>query len=1088
MKLSNGRASVSRNTCSVAVGLAIAASQLSVSQLAMGADAPSDSLAEVTVTGTRITLPAGMSTPTPVAELKADELQAMSPSSITAALTQLPQFAGQSATTENFGQLASGGFFNSPGGGSLNLRGLGTKRTLTLLDGRRMVPSTAYGGPDINLFPEEVLKSVEIVTGGASASYGTDAVSGVVNYILDTKMDGFRGTAQAGFSGMGDGQSQKYTLAFGSDLGEKSHILFSANYNTRDEIYGFAGRDWYDGCGLIQNPVPANVGLIAGSSPATYNAATYLPANGGYSADVPRLIPRCDLHSTQLTYDGLITVAGKKYELSSDGTARPFVSTLPTTGPAATSGLQSGGGGQNLSEANTSLLPAWSLKKAFAYLDHDVTDNLNIFAQAMYAEQKIRYTARVGDIGPVPPQNFTIFRDNAFLPANIAAIMDAAGLTTPGSSITMTKAATPEDWGTGHFANNNDMTTFTAGFKGTITSNGFLNDWHYNGYAQYGQNRLDAVQEQGLRLDRVYLAVDAVKNPTTGAIQCRVTQVSGNVPGCVPLNPFGSGNASAAAVDWIKGYDDNVAVTTKPFIGYDTSAQPIYGDPYSYIGDEDKHRRATTEQSIVELNADGKLFDAWAGAVSGAVGAHYRKESIDQKVWDSQGNTAADPTYFPVWCPDNVAILLPNQAGYQARCAQQIAQGIRPPGVIGVKGVPSNPYTNSVDTQFSNVPFIAGSFNVTELYAETLFPLISEKPWMKNLTLDASARWANYEGSGSIWSYKAGLNAAFTDEVRLRGTYSHDARAANIAERFDRTGGFTAGINDPLAPPGWVQGTLVTTVTGGNPEVDPEQADTYTAGIVYRPDWAQGLDMSVDWLSVNIKGAIEQLTAQNVINQCYLEGDQDQCKLIVRDPTTNFILYVPQLYQNLSHAKNESIDAEIGYTHGVHILGGNEQMSFRLLGTYLLESSTTNTAGVKTDLTGGVLEQLQTTRINATMTYNNGPFSWFMQARYLGGGDLSARYNQERLLGTTAAGVTTVTGSAVIYDVADNKVGSSLYWDTRLGYTIPTGDGTLEIFANVNNLFDKDPPLILGEAIVSQTGGGYDVIGRFFTLGINLRF
>ena len=163
-------------------------------------------------------------------------------------------------------------------------------------------------------------------------------------------------------------------------------------------------------------------------------------------------------------------------------------------------------------------------------------------------------------------------------------------------------------------------------------------------------------------------------------------------------------------------------------------------------------------------------------------------------------------------------------------------------------------------------------------------------------------------------------------------------------------------------------------------------------------------------------------------------------------------------------------------------------MGVRVLGTYLLENSTTNTAGVKTDLTGGVIEQLMKTRINASINYDNGPFNWNVQARYLGGGELSARYNQERLLGTVTAGVTTVTGSAVIYDVADNHVGTSVYWDTRLGYDIQLSNGTLEIYANVNNLFNKDPPLVLGEAVVAQNGGGYDTLGRFFTLGVNLRF
>jgi iron complex outermembrane recepter protein len=217
-----------------------------------------------------------------------------------------------------------------------------------------------------------------------------------------------------------------------------------------------------------------------------------------------------------------------------------------------------------------------------------------------------------------------------------------------------------------------------------------------------------------------------------------------------------------------------------------------------------------------------------------------------------------------------------------------------------------------------------------------------------------------------------------------------------------------------------------------------------------------------------------------VVNQCYLSGDQDQCALIVRDPTTKFILFVPQLYQNLSKSKYEGIDLEMGYVRGVTILGGSEQLAFRLMGTFLLENSTTNSAGVKTDLTNSVTDQLMKTRINASMNYNNGPFNWFVQARYLGGGDLNARYNQERLLSNG--------NKAIIYDVADNKIGTSLYWDTRIGYTIPTGDGKLELYANVNNVFDKDPPIVRGEAIAFQTGGGYDVIGRFFTVGLSLRF
>ncbi len=446
-----------------AISLAILASQAS---LAGEAQAPQESLEEITVTGSRIQQATGMSTPTPVAALSATELMAMAPASVTAALTQLPQFSGPSSTSESFSAV---GFFASPGGGSLNLRGLDSKRTLTLLDSRRVVPSSAFGGPDINLFPEQVLLRIEAVTGGASAAYGTDAVSGVVNYILDTEFDGFRASAQTGFSERGDGRSQKYSMAFGSDLGERTHVLFSAGYTERDDIVGYDGRDWYNGCGLTQNPsVPANVALVAGSSPPQINASTFVPANGGYSADNPRLLPTCNLHNTQLTYDGLVTfgsgATARQYELMSDGSAIPFNRTVPRTGPNAGVGVMPGGGGQNLAETDTSLLSGWNLKNAFLYLDHDITDNVNVYVQGMYAEQTLRAFSRVGDIGNAPPQNFTIFRDNAFLPASLAAIMDQEAVT----SVAMTRAGNREDWGTGYYDNTNVMSAATLGFKSTL--------------------------------------------------------------------------------------------------------------------------------------------------------------------------------------------------------------------------------------------------------------------------------------------------------------------------------------------------------------------------------------------------------------------------------------------------------------------------------------------------------------------------------------------------------------------------------------------------------------------------------------------
>lgn len=284
--------------------------------------------------------------------------------------------------------------------------------------------------------------------------------------------------------------------------------------------------------------------------------------------------------------------------------AIPFVRTLPATGPAATSGVMSGGGGQNFAVTDTSVLPYSSRKNVFAYADYDVSDQVTVYAQGMFGWQTLRQFGRVGDFLAAPPQQITIYRENAFLPDSVADLMDAAG----ASSFTMTRAGTRQDWGWGSFANINDTTSATVGFKSTLATGGFLDGWSVDGYFQYGKNKLDAVQEGGIRLDRMYLATDAVVD-SSGSIRCNITVISGAMPDCVPLNVFGRGNADAAALDWIKGFDPGVEVTVNPFLGFGADGLPVYGDPYTYVGDEDKHRLLTLKQKVFEVTASGKVLD-----------------------------------------------------------------------------------------------------------------------------------------------------------------------------------------------------------------------------------------------------------------------------------------------------------------------------------------------------------------------------------------------------------------------------------------------------------------------------------------------
>ena len=714
--------------------------------------AENDALEEVSITGSRIQQK-GMTTPTPVAALSLGDLKDMAPGGVVDAMVQMPQFYG-SATAANFGTGANG-FFTSSGGGSLNLRGVGTKRTLTLLDGRRVVPSTIYGGPDINLFPESMLKTVETVTGGASAAYGTDAVSGVANFILNTKFTGIQGQVQRGQTSRGDAQNSQASLSVGHGFDNGLHVLFSVEHSSQDPVQTWAGRNWYQSWGLIQSTV----------------------AGAGSSQSNPRFIPAPYVTSTAASYDGVITgwqaTAGHTVPASfvpmifnNDGTVQPFVN----GSLVGSNGAQTGGSGTDNNSDRPDLLPAQSRTNVFTYADADVTEHLNLYAQGLYGEQSLRSPNTGGLFTPASGnQPITIFADNAFLPSSLRTAMAANNI----ASFSLGRIGYSSDLAGGAYAEQDTKTVSgTVGFKSTIASNNLFNGWHVDGYYQYGKTDVDAVQQGGIRVDRVSLALDAVVNPATGAIQCHVTVVSGLYPDCVPLNLFGRGNASKAAIDWVTGFDPGVAVTTTPYL----PGQPA--QTYSYVGDEYKHRLITLKEQVAEVAASGELWRGFgAGPISAAVGATYRKEDVAQDVQASQGNPAADPFVLPA--PRNSA-------------------------TTGVRGTPGGALNNSVEFQFSKVPFIRGGFDVKEVFAETLVPLLADKPFLKQLDFNGAARWADYGGSGTIWSYKGGLDAALNDQLRLRGTYSRDVRAANLGERFDRTGG-VATITDrapgaPVAP------------------------------------------------------------------------------------------------------------------------------------------------------------------------------------------------------------------------------------------------------------------------------------------------
>jgi outer membrane receptor protein involved in Fe transport len=393
---------------------------------------------------------------------------------------------------------------------------------------------------------------------------------------------------------------------------------------------------------------------------------------------------------------------------------------------------------------------------------------------------------------------------------------------------------------------------------------------------------------------------------------------------------------------------------------------------------------------------------------------------------------------------------------------------------IGVQGIPAA-FVGSFVHQFSSFPDIQGAYTVKEAFSEARVPLYSGPQNVHQASMSLAARYADYSGSGGIWAWKAGLEGNPARDLRLRATVSRDARAANLAERFDlQNRGFTA--RDPLF------GNSVYSLratSAGNPNVEPEKADTITAGLVYQPVQVDGLSMSLDWSSISIKDAIGQLGPQTIIDDCF-KGNRTLCSFITRDPATQEIVFVRNPYLNVSQAKAVGVDFETTFTRDVHLLGGPEAVQVRLLASWLGENSMTFARLPKVDRagqTGGSANGFAAfpdLQLTGTFTYKRGPWQLYLQGHYIHSGSLAEPLKP---------GI----------DIDDNSVSSVFYTDAVLSYTGSlSGDSTWEVYGHVENLFDRDPPRA---ADFSDFNGAtdtneslFDVLGRRYSAGVRIKF
>src|SRR4051812_31444891 len=784
-------------------------------------------LSEVVVTGTRITA-RGFSAPTPTTIINSEDIAKTAQPNIFTSVTQLPSLQGSSGTNTNTFSTSSG----QQGLSSFSLRGLGTIRTLTLLDGQRVVGANVTGVPDISQFPQLLIQRVDVVTGGASASYGSDAVGGVVNFVTDKRFEGVKGIVQGGITTYGDdGQFLVGAAAGHSLFDNRLHLEGSAEYAHENGVGpgGFGeglagGRNWFRASTLLNTNIKDN-GL------PQYN----------YSD-----------HAQSITYSkwGLITSGPlTNTAFNVDGTHGPF-----QKGSPCYTGFCVGGDNSGAVGAGASLVSSVERTVGYGRIGWSLNDDNEVYADFNIANVESRNQPNPGAFR----SGLAISCSNPYLPADIAA-GGCVGNAKNTFNYGLDNAFLPNI----SVKPKREQQRYVLGATGKVELG---SDWRYDAYYEHAMNTTN-IHVLDIPLAPHY---NNAINATTlnGQIVCADPVARAN--GCVPINIFAG----------------NVALTPDQLAYVEHSPGPF------------QHTHQTEDAASLAIN--GEPLNLWAGPLSVAFGGEYRKEYY-RVVADAYGN--------------GVTAASPNTADY-----------------------PADPVLNTGGANWyaGNYHDGSGQYNVKEAFLETNLPFIDSETLGK-ANLNLAGRWTNYSTSGTVYTWKIG-GAWVTpySPLRIRGVVSRDVRAPNLSELFAAPTTTTSpGITQPGVP-----GTItVLQNTIGNPNLKPEVAKNYEAGIVLtNPAGLEGFSASVDYYYIEIKDIISSLSAQQQINFCKdpVAPILSYCSTFDLAPANGAQPFVNVQQFNLASVITKGMDFEGTYQMPLDKIHAPGNLTVRILATHVI--------------------------------------------------------------------------------------------------------------------------------------------------------
>ncbi|HEY8617153.1 TonB-dependent receptor domain-containing protein [Phenylobacterium sp.] len=817
---------------------------------------------EIVVTGSRIARP-NLDAPTPVSVIDTRTIEATGAVNTGDIIRQLPAAGVSSITPTNSGfQTAANGIT------TVDLRNLGEDRTLVLVNGRRFVAGlVGTQVVDFNTIPTELVDRIDVVTGGASATYGSDALAGVVNIITKRNIDGLIVSGQYGLSERGDDERIKLSITGGKEFHDgKGSFLASLGYQ---EIGSIWAKDRADQ-GLASDAVddydgdPANYHLIHSQTAGLFSS--YTP---GGVFEIPRGAGGSNLLRV-VTPTGLVPYSGATH-------------------------------GYNRQAARLLQVPLEQANFA-GYLNYEFNPSAKFFAELNYVKSKL-----TSQIEPTPLASDQVYGDFASCADGICANgIPITSAIVPESVRAAARAAAPgvSDQNlvvgfrrrlneVGFRGNDIDRDTFrvVTGFTGDIGAG-----HSYELSINYGRTE-DSQQSSGdVDAARFRQALDAVV--LNGQIVCR--DPAARAAGCVPLNPFGEGAISAQAADYVR-------VPTS--------------------------RDAFVEQLVVSGFLRGELFELPAGPVGYAAGAEYRRERSHD-------------------VPDLLT---------------QLGQ-----------------------TSGNATPATRGKFDVAEAYGELRVPLLADLPFVQALDLNLAARYSNYSTVGDTYSYAASLEYQPVSWLKFRSQYAKATRAPNISELFSPASQDFPGVNDPCAgvtrtaggqaaffntrtnisDPGAVLASGVNASTvggavatacladpavaarvardggfaltqteqqgvtgfdGGNPNLDPEESDSFTVGVLLNPRGMGLLDnfsLSVDYYVIKIKDRITTISEDRLLTGCYgpigFNASNPFCSALGRfgsGPQVGALDFVNQVYDNFAETDTRGWDVQASYRQNLDELG-----------------------------------------------------------------------------------------------------------------------------------------------------------------------